>query len=159
MLMTTQMWMSKMRRKRKTPYNSFRSQVHSFRLFRSHTFWGILLVAVLTSAMDGTLAACSQAKRKPSPNDCLLYSTVFGPDGRALPGADARIHPAEKKKPLWELTSDSRGEFAARVPSVGDYEIEVKAKGYVPQTKRVATIVGDRVDLVFNMVPQAKKKT
>jgi hypothetical protein len=158
MLMTTRMWMSKMRRKRKTRYNASRSEVHSFRLFRSRTLWGILLVGVLTSAVNVALTARSWAQRKPSPNDCLLYSTVFTSEGRALPGADARIHPVEKKKPLWELTSDSRGEFAARVPSVGDYEIEVKAKGYVPQTKRVTTIVGDRVDLVFNMVPQSKKK-
>jgi carboxypeptidase family protein len=158
MLMTMQMWMSKMRRKRKTRYNSSRSEVHSFRLFRSHTLWGILLVAALTSAVSVVLAARAQAQRKPSPNDCLLYSTVFTPDGHALPGADARIHPVERKKPLWELTSDNRGEFAARVPSVGDYEIEVKAKGYIPQTKRVATIVGDRVDLVFNMVAESKKK-
>ncbi len=158
MQMTMQMWMSKMRRKRKTRYNSSRSEVHSFHLFLSHTLRGILLVAALTSAVDGAFSARSWEQRKPSPNDCLLYSTVFTPEGRALPGADARIHPVEKKKPLWELTSDSQGEFAVRVPSVGDYEVEVRAKGYVPQTKRVTTIVGDRVDLVFNMVPQAKKK-
>jgi len=102
--------------------------------------------------------ALPQSHHKPSPNDCLLYATVFTADGHILPGADAQAHLVGKKKPTWEATSDARGEFAIRVPPDGDYEIEVKAKGFVMQTHTVTAEMGERLDLVFNMPYEPKKK-
>jgi hypothetical protein len=99
-----------------------------------------------------------QSHHKPSPNDCLLYATVFTEDGYLLPGADINVHPAGKKKPIWEATSDRRGEFAVRVPPDGDYEIEVKAKGYIMQMQKVTAQLGERLDLVFHMPHQPAKK-
>lgn len=132
--------------------------MHPFRPFRVPTVCGIVLLTAAIAVANGPLATRSVAQHKPSPNDCLLYATVFTDQGWELPGADALIHPVDKTKPHWELTSNSRGEIAVRVPPVGDYEIEVKAKGYVTQTRKVTTIEGDRVDLTFRMVPQPKKK-
>jgi len=55
----------------------------------------------------------------------LIFGTAFGPDKRPLYGVKVDIHPADKKRPKWELMSDHNGEFAARVPpGPGDYVIE-----------------------------------
>jgi len=132
--------------------------VQPFRHTRVPILWGTILFTVVFLALNGPFAQGSFAQRKPSPNDCLLYATVFTPEGRTFYGAEARIHQVGKNKPAWESTSNHQGEIAVRVPTLGDYEIEVKAKGYVTQTKKVTPIAGDRVDLVFNMVPQTKKK-
>ena len=54
----------------------------------------------------------------------LIFGTAYGPDDRPLYGVRIIIHPAGKKHPNWELTSDHRGEFAQRVPpGPGDYEV------------------------------------
>jgi hypothetical protein len=60
----------------------------------------------------------------------LLFGTAYGPDDHAMYGVRVTIHPEGHKKPNWELMSDHRGEFAARVPpGPGDYvvtgEIEI----------------------------------
>jgi len=75
-----------------------------------------------------------------------------------LPDASYIAHAAGKKKPHWEGYSDARGEFAVRVSVQGDYEIEVKAKGYEPQTKKVTSEIAQKLDVVFNLVPHAAKK-
>ena len=100
--------------------------------------------------------ACAQ--KKPSPDDCVFRVTVFTEKGARLPDAVYLAHPAGKTKPHWDGYSDSRGDFAVRVSYQGDYEIEVKAKGYEPQTKKVTSVVGDKLDIVFNLVPRAPKK-
>jgi len=156
--MTRMMWMLMTLRKRKKLHNFFQALVQPSRHTRVPILWGAILFTLVFLALNGTLAQGSFAQRKPSPNDCLLYATVFTPEGRAFYGAEARIHQVGKNKPAWESTSNHQGEIAVRVPTLGDYEIEVKAKGYVTQTKKVTPIAGDRVDLVFNMVPQTKKK-
>ena len=145
-------------RKRKKLHNFAQAPVQPFRHIRAPILWAIILLAAAFLAVNGPLAQGLRAQRKPSPNDCLLYATVFTPEGRAFYGAEARIHPVGKNKPVWEPSSNHLGEITARVPPEGDYEIEVKAKGYVTQTKKVTPIAGDRVDLVFNMVAQTKKK-
>lgn len=96
--------------------------------------------------------------QKRSPNDCILYSTVFTEDGWRLPDAEIHVHPAGLKKPHWDLLSDARGECAVRVPPKGDYEIEVKAKGYVTQTKKVTSQLGEKLELTFQMPRQPAKK-
>jgi hypothetical protein len=142
------------------------SRPEHYRLL-STSFWNfrrilsissILLAGTAAGAFVIAAAEAPPQHHKPSPNDCLLYVTVFTEDGHLLPGADAEVHPVGKKKPNWEATSDGRGEFAIRVPPDSDYEIDVKAKGFVAQTRTVTAQTGDRQDLVFNMPYQPKKK-
>jgi hypothetical protein len=59
----------------------------------------------------------------------LIMGTVWGPDDRPVAGVPIRIHSVTGKKTKWDLVSDSRGEFAQRVP-VGrqDYVIEAEVK-------------------------------
>ena len=97
-------------------------------------------------------------QKRPTPDDCILYVTVFSQKGARLPDAAYVAHAAGQKKPHWEGYADSRGEFAVRVSVQGDYEIEVKAKGYEPQTKKVTSEIAQKLDLVFNLVPAPRKK-
>jgi hypothetical protein len=118
---------------------------------------GTVLDASRSSAL-GTSANRLAAQRKPSPDDGILYVTVFNEKGGRFPDAAYSTHPAGKTKPHWDGYSDARGEFAVRVSVQGDYEIEVKAKGYDPQIRKVASVAGDRTDVVFNLVPRTAKK-
>ena len=62
----------------------------------------------------------------------LIFGTAYGPDDHALYGVRIEVHPAGKKHPAWELTSDHRGEFAQRVPpGPADYVITGKVE-YAP---------------------------
>jgi len=130
--------------------------------------WGIILLVCLLalqllffpapSAALGAGVPAASAQGKPSPNDCIFYATVFTDQGRLLQGAEIHAHPVGHKKPLFEAWSDRRGEFAIRVSKLGDYEIEVKAQGYVTQTRTVTAQEGEKIDMVFHMVLQTGKK-
>jgi hypothetical protein len=141
---------------RKNLPNLLHSAVHPARSYRHHIVWSIAPLACLACAM--LIPAQARAQKKPSPNDCVFRVTVFTDKGARLPDASYIAHLAGKTKPHWDGYSDSRGDFAFRVSYLGDYEIEVKAKGYETQTKKVASEVGEKVDIVFNLVPRAPKK-
>ena len=120
------------------------------------------LLALLTAVSVNSPAAfagpnaISGLTQKPSINDCILYATVFTDEGRLLEGAEVHVHPADKKKPHWEAWSDRRGEFAVRVPTVGEFEMEIKAEGFIPQTRKVTTVQGQKIDMTFHMVRAPK---
>ncbi len=61
----------------------------------------------------------------------VIFGTVWGPDGRPVPGVKVKIRRLGEKKPRWEVYSDRRGEFEQRFP-VGkqDYVIWADLKGY-----------------------------
>jgi len=118
---------------------------------------GAALIATHTIALKAS-AFSSSAQRKPSPNDCVLYVTVFTDKGVRLPDASFTVHAAGLKKPHWEGYSDARGEFAVRVVPPGDFEIQIRAKGYDTQKRTVTSESGEKLDLVFNMVPLPSKK-
>jgi len=143
---------------------------HLARRSRHHTFLSVVLllsfagvaaVACHASTLGISVGASRSvpvAQKKPSPDDGILYVTVFTEKGARLPDAAYTAHPFGKTKPHWEGYTDVRGEFAVRVSLQGDYEIVVKAKGYDPQTKKITSEVGDKTDVVFNLVPRAPKK-
>lgn len=129
--------------------------------------WGMMLIAAFLasqllifpglSAAFGLSEFAYANQRKPSPNDCIFYATVFTNEGRLLVGAEIHVRPTGKKKPDLEAWSDRRGEFAVRVPPGVDYDIEVKAEGFVTQV-RTANAQTGRQDMVFHMEPQPAKK-
>jgi hypothetical protein len=171
MMMTTMTTMTKWTAMTRKSLRKFRHPAaHPARQSRHHTFLSVILlvsfagVAVFAchARTLGISAGASRsvpvAQKKPSPDDGILYVTVFTEKGARLPGAAYTAHLFGKTKPHWEGYSDVRGEFAVRVSLQGDYEIEVKAKGYDPQTKKITSEVGDKTDVVFNLVPRAPKK-
>jgi hypothetical protein len=64
-----------------------------------------------------------------------------------------------EKKFRWETYTNSRGEFAIRVPQGAEYEIVVVAKGFTDQSKTISAKSGISEDsVVFEMQPAAGGK-
>src|SRR5687768_3632884 len=114
----------------------------------------------------GLIAVPGVAKKKDKEKDqpfptafALIAGTTFRPPGFALPGSKVRIEPRTtafesiRLKPA-ESVTDSRGEFALRVPAVPmEWTVRVQANGYVPQV-RTARVEGEhRVDLSIVLEP------
>jgi len=92
-------------------------------------------------------------------NDFLIHGTVFTDKALSFPGAQLRIRKAGEKKFRWESYTNSRGEFAVRVPQGSDYEMVVRAKGFEEQTRAVDAKTGDNEgNVVFRMRPTAGGK-
>lgn len=87
-------------------------------------------------------AAKSVDKKKATPG-FLIIGTVFDERALSFPGVQVRIRRMDQKKFRWETYTNSRGEFAVRVPEGFDYEVVVRAKHYQDQSKSVRTNSGD----------------
>jgi len=98
-------------------------------------------------------------KKSSHANDFLIRGTVFNEKGLSFPGAQLRIRRASEKKFRWETYTNSRGEFAVRVPQGADYEIVVQSKNFSGQTRTLNAKTGAREEsLVFRMEPAGEKK-
>jgi hypothetical protein len=122
-------------------------------------------LAVLFSLLTGTGASWNGAgdgqkksKQEEFENSFLFFGTVFTEQGFLLPGAEVKVRRTSERKTRWEAYSDVRGEFAVRVPKGDSYEIQIKAKGYLPMTRTVDSKAGGRQDMVFHMQPDPKGK-
>jgi hypothetical protein len=73
----------------------------------------------------------------------LIVGTVFNEHSLSFPGTRVRIRCAEEQKYRWEAVTNSRGEFAVRVPEGHAYEVMVRAKNYQEQNVEVRTDKGD----------------
>src|SRR5258708_5459943 len=87
-------------------------------------------------------------------NDLLIRGTVFTDKALSFPGVQLRIRRAGEKKFRWESYTNSRGEFAVRVPQGSNYEMVIRAKGFAEQTRTFNAKSGDNEEsLVFRMQP------
>jgi hypothetical protein len=85
-------------------------------------------------------------------NDFLIRGTVFNEKALSAPGVQLRIRRAGEKKFRWESYTNSRGEFAVRVPQGSDYEMVIRAKGFAEQTRTIgAKNGGNEERVVFRM--------
>ena len=92
-------------------------------------------------------------------NDFLIRGTVFNDKALSAPGVQLRIRRAGDKKFRWESYTNSRGEFAVRVPQGSDYEMVIRAKGFAEQTRTIdAKSGGNEERLVFRMELSAGDK-
>jgi hypothetical protein len=92
-------------------------------------------------------------------NDFLIIGTVFTDQALAFPGVHLRVRRTTEKKFRWEAYTNSRGEFAVRVPQGAEYEMVILAKGFVDQTKAVSAKSGiSENNVVFQMQPVAGGK-
>jgi hypothetical protein len=100
------------------------------------------------------------AKKKYShASDFLIHGTVFTDKGLSFPGAQLRIRRSTEKKFRWESYTNSRGDFAIRVPQGSDYEIVVRSKHFKEQTRTVEAKTSVRgEDMVFRMEPATGSK-
>lgn len=99
------------------------------------------------------------AKKRGHADDFLIHGTVFQPSGLSFPGASLRIRRAGEKKFRWETTTNSRGEFAVRVPQGAEYELSVQAKGFEEAARSIDAKAGTREESVaLHMKPAAGEK-
>jgi hypothetical protein len=92
-------------------------------------------------------------------NDFLIHGTVFTDKALSFPGVQLRIRKVGEKKFRWESYTNSRGEFAVRVPQGSDYEMVVRAKGFAEQARTIdAKTGGNEENIVFRMQPAAGGK-
>ncbi len=90
----------------------------------------------------------------------LVHGTVFDEKALSLPGAQLRIKRQGEKKYRWNTYTNSRGEFAVRIPPGSDYEVVAQAQGFAPITQPVDAKNGlSDQGLVFRMqrLPEGKK--
>jgi hypothetical protein len=92
-------------------------------------------------------------------DDFLVRGTVFNEKALSFPGVRVRIRRAGEKKFRWETYTNSRGEFAVRVPQGADYEIVVQMKGFVEQKRAVdAKTGGNYESMAFRLEPDTGGK-
>jgi hypothetical protein len=85
-------------------------------------------------------------------NDFLIIGTIFDPKGYAFPGVELRIRRNKEKRYRWDSYTNSRGEFAVRVPKGSDYEMVIHAKGFADQTRELDAKTGmSEARIVFHM--------
>jgi hypothetical protein len=107
------------------------------------------LVPAVSSPQTGQSDGGAQAERAKSVDEkkatpgFLIIGTVFDERALSFPGVQVRIRRMDQKKFRWETYTNSRGEFAVRVPEGFDYEVVVRAKHYQDQSKSVRTNSGD----------------
>ena len=114
-------------------------------------------VFLLVLAFAAHAASAGVAADKKSAPPFIVFATVFTPQGRLLPGAEARLRRAGEKKERWQARSDRRGEFAMRVPQGEEYQLTVSAKGFRTLTQKVDARVTNRVDLTLHLETASNK--
>jgi hypothetical protein len=102
----------------------------------------------------------SSSKRKYShANDFLIRGTVFTDKALAFPAVQLRIRRSTEKKFHWETYTNSRGDFAVRVPQGLEYELVIHAKGFADQTRAIDAKSGlSETTVTFRMEPAAGVK-
>jgi hypothetical protein len=92
-------------------------------------------------------------------NDFVIRGTVFDDKALSAPGAQLRIRRVGENKFRWESYTNSRGEFAVRVPQGSDYEMVVRAKGFMEQTRNIDAKSGANEErMVFRLELAAGEK-
>ena len=114
----------------------------------------------ITSAGTQPPPADSSSARKSKhrhADDLLIRGTVFNERGLALQGVKLRIRRSDQKKSHWETYSNSRGEFAVRVPKGPDYEIAAESKGFARQSQPINGQSEENIVLHMQPVSGGKK--
>lgn len=135
----------------------------AFRRRSSRAPFEVRAVLVLVGALLAVYLFPPAAAQQGKPKDyALIVGTVWGPDNRPVAGVPIKIRPATAKKAKWELTSDSRGEFAQRVPpGAQDYIIQADIKTPKGQPKPEITVKiadNERQDVGLHLTELPPKK-
>jgi hypothetical protein len=73
----------------------------------------------------------------------VIVGTVFNEKALAFPGVEVRVRLQGDKKFKWDTYTNSRGEFAVRVPEGPDYEVFVHVKHFQDVTRVVSAKGGE----------------
>jgi hypothetical protein len=90
----------------------------------------------------------------------LIRGTVYDEKSLSLPGAQLRVKRHGEKKYRWSTVTNSRGEFAIRVPPGGDYELLTQAKDFTDHATAIdAKSQSSEDNMVIHMErPPERKK-
>ena len=144
---------------------------------RRRRWWGLLgisLVLILS-------AACAALAQEPAPtappseastagppaatpktgqrryshsNDFLVRGTVFNEKALSFPNVELHIRRTGDKRYRWKSFTNSRGEFAMRVPKGAEYEMVVSTKGFKDQVRMLDAKSGSNEETTtFRMEP------
>jgi hypothetical protein len=102
-------------------------------------------------------SSSSRKSKHSHADDLVIRGTVFNERGLAFPGVKLRIRRSDQKKPHWETYTNSRGEFAVRVPKGPDYEIAAESKGFAKQSQAINGQSEEGVVLHMQPVSGGKK--
>jgi len=125
----------------------------------------LLKIGVLLALALGLFPSSAEAKKKQELTG-VIGGTVFQRTGFALPNASVTVTPVPadgskiKKKEIKSLVTDSRGEYAVRVPGGGmRYTVKVEAEGWQSQEKEAEIPWDQRVDVNFRLKPASEGET
>lgn len=121
----------------------------------------ILTLAAGVFLLFAGTAIAGKKKEKPLDTYSVVAGTVFREPGLALPEADVTLamagDEASKKIKKLSFSTNTRGEFAFRLPAVkGSYVVTASAKGFRKQQKTVEVQPEERVDVTFMLSPESK---
>ena len=103
-------------------------------------------------------SSSSKGTKKPLPV-FLITGTIFDEKALSFPDARVRIRQTSEKKFRWETYTNSRGEFAVRVPEGNEYEVQVQAKNFKVQSQTVKADAGAiQLRLSFRLEPATPGK-
>src|SRR4029077_16893730 len=94
------------------------------------------------SQPQASSSANSSGRKYSHANDFLIRGTVFTDKALSFPGVQLRIRRSGEKKFRWEDQTNSRGEFAIRVPQGIQYEMVARTKGFADQTRTIDARTG-----------------
>ena len=97
--------------------------------------------APVTAPAQGSSSSTSKHKSKIPP--FLILGTVFNEHALAFPGVEVKIRRKGEKKFRYDIYTNSRGEFAIRVPDGIEYEVVVREKNYKEQSQAVLANMAD----------------
>jgi hypothetical protein len=114
---------------------------------------------ILADSQQSSSSANSGKHKYSHANDFLIRGTVFTDKAIAFPDVQLRIRRAGERKFRWEDNTNSRGEFAIRVPQGPQYEMVVHIKGFADQIRTIDASTGSgENNVVFRMDPVKKGK-
>jgi Carboxypeptidase regulatory-like domain len=104
-------------------------------------------------------ASAAKPGRYSYANGYLVRGTVFTEKGLAFANVELRLRPAGEKKFRWRTLTNSRGEFAIRVPKGSEYEMVVSTKGFKDQLRTIDAKSGlTEENIIFRMEALAGDK-
>jgi hypothetical protein len=108
---------------------------------------------------SSTQESSSASKHRSKIPPFLILGTVFNEHGLAFPGVQVKIRRKGEKKFRYDAYTNSRGEFAIRVPDGIEYEVVIHQKNYQDQSQQIAANMAEvQKRLTFKLVSTKPEK-
>jgi len=101
----------------------------------------------------------STNKNKNTVPPFVILGTVFDEKALAFPGVEVRVRLKGDKKFKWDTYTNSRGEFAVRVPEGPDYEVFVHVKHFEDVSQFVSAksgVIQQQLSIRMQLASQGK---